>query len=298
MTELLKKHLNSDEDIENHKNYSLEYETYMLNLKSVKAKENIIKNFDKAFASDERMFTTDELSWIYGYAFSKCTGVRHNSNGTIFISGNLQGVFEKFQDRLEEILPGASNSPVVGGNYFITPSQYGLHNDSTRESDWVNKLEKYPLDHERRKYVPWRNIIIPLMTGPQDIVSEGVFFDQRHVDFAHVYNHGMKPGQETATTYPIITDHSTIDFHLLNGEKQSSEDNLKDYDREHYERYLYYTPYRRLTGLSPETTCEWTPAKPIVFDAVQLHATNKGKNEKNMQWDMKMGLLLTFLKEV
>ena len=32
------------------------------------------------------------------------------------------------------------------------------------------------------------------------------------------------------------------------------------------------------------------------FDAVQLHATNKGYKEKH--WTTKMGLLLTFLREV
>ena len=71
---------------------------------------------------------------MYGYAFSRCDTVRHNDNGTMFISGNLQGVYEKFADRINQMVPGAENSPVVGGNFFITPSQYGLHNDSTRES--------------------------------------------------------------------------------------------------------------------------------------------------------------------
>ena len=64
---------------------------------------------------------------------------------------------------------GAENSPVVGGNFFITPSQYGLHNDSTRETDWRNTLDKTPYNSERRKYVPWRNIIIPLFTANAEL---------------------------------------------------------------------------------------------------------------------------------
>ena len=63
-----------------------------------------------------------------------------------------------------------------------------------------------------------------------------------------------------------------------------------------FDRYLYYTPKRRLTGLTPELTCKWEVGKPIVFDAVQLHATNKGL--KDRQWNTKMGLLLTFLREM
>jgi hypothetical protein len=44
------------------------------------------------------------------------------------------------------------------------------------------------------------------------------------------------------------------------------------------------------------------PGKPIVFDAVQLHATNPGTERKpdgsHTLWNSKMGLLLTFLKEI
>jgi hypothetical protein len=97
--------------------------------------------------------------------------------------------------------------------------------------------------------------------------------------------------------------------------------NKIEYNREHWSNYLDYTPYTRLTGLTPELTVEWIPGKPFVFDAFQLHATNKGtilkqkiqyqiekengqlENEihkKNFRasWDIKMGLLLKFLREV
>tara|TARA_R110000868_G_scaffold102091_1_gene281063 strand:- start:5589 stop:6467 length:879 start_codon:yes stop_codon:yes gene_type:complete len=287
--------INTPEDIANHKNYKLEYEHWLADLKDPLVKQNISKNFQKAQVFEEA-FTEEEISWMYGYAFSQCGTVRHNDNGTMFISGNLQGVYEKFADRINQMVPGAETSPVVGGNFFITPSQYGLHNDSTRESDWQNSLSKTPADSASRKYVPWRNIIIPLFTAPSNIESHGVFFDQRHVDFAHVYHHGKKPEQTVATTYPIVENHADVDFCLLDGSIQDKETNLVKYNKDHYDEYLYYTPYRRLTGLSPELTCEWKPRAPIVFDAVQLHATNKGRQDTH--WTTKMGLLLTFLREI
>ena len=291
----MKASINRPQDIEDHKDYRLEYEHWLADLKDPAVVQNMTENFAPAIECDP-IFTDDEIEWMYGDAFSHCSTVRHNDNGTMFISGNLQGVYEKFADRFNAILPGAEKSPVVGGNYFITPSQYGLHNDSTRESDWVNSLERTPRDSERRKWVPWRNIIIPLYTAPAHTPSQGVFFNERHVDFAHVYNHGMKPGQETATTYPVIKDHAEVTFHGLDGNVVSKESTAVPYNREHYDQYLYYTPYRRLTGLNPELTCEWTPNCPIVFDAVQLHATNKGTPDK--QWNTKMGLLLTFLRNI
>ena len=287
--------INRAEDITNHKTYKLDYEHWLANLKDSMVQQNIASNFQKAEVFDEA-FTEEEISWMYGYAFSRCDTVRHNDNGTMFISGNLQGVYEKFADRINQMVPGAENSPVVGGNFFITPSQYGLHNDSTRESDWKNSLTKTSIDHEGRKWAPWRNIIIPLFTAPNNIESHAVFFSQRHVDFAHVYHHGKKPEQTVATTYPIVDNHVDIDFYLLDGTIQDKKLNLVKYNKEHYDEYLYYTPYRRLTGLTPELTCEWKPRAPIVFDAVQLHATNKGRPDNH--WTTKMGLLLTFLREI
>ena len=285
--------INRINDVEPYK--VLEYENYMPNLKDSKVIKNIAQNFQKAEAHDV-MFNSDDLQWLYGFAYSRCHTVRHNDNGTVFISGNLQTIYKKFKDKIDAIIPGAGNSPVVGGNFFITPSQYGLHNDSTREKDWQDTLKDTPLDSNRRRFVPWRNVIIPIYTCLPGIESHGVFFDQRHIDFAHVYHHGRKPDQKVATTYPLVDDHKDIDFHLLDGTKQDKEKNLLPYNENHFDRYLYYTPKRRLTGLTPELTCKWEVGKPIVFDAVQLHATNKGL--KDRQWNTKMGLLLTFLREM
>ena len=285
--------INRINDVEPYK--VLEYENYMPNLKDPKVIKNIAQNFQKAEAHDV-MFDSDDLQWLYGFAYSRCHTVRHNDNGTVFISGNLQTIYKNFKDKIDAIIPGAGNSPVVGGNFFITPSQYGLHNDSTREKDWQDTLKDTPLNSDRRRFVPWRNVIIPIYTCLPGIESHGVFFDQRHIDFAHVYHHGRKPDQKVATTYPLVDDHKDIDFHLLDGTKQDKEKNLLPYNENHFDRYLYYTPKRRLTGLTPELTCKWEVGKPIVFDAVQLHATNKGLKER--QWNTKMGLLLTFLREM
>lgn len=279
------------------KQYDQHYEPYMVDLHDRKAIEAIRKNISPAIVSDVT-FDKDELTWIYGFAFSGCSYVRHNDNGTVFVSGNLRGVFEKFQEKITAILPGSENSPFITGNYFITPDQYGLHNDSTRQADWVTSVDKISVDDPRRKYVPWKNIIIPLWIcpGKEDIESHAVFFKQRHIDYAHVYNHGKPKNQSIATTYPIIDNYGDILLHDEQGDPISKDKNLEPYDKEHYDKYLYYTPYRRLTGLTPELTCVWEPGHPIVFDAMQLHATNKGF--KDNQWTVKMGLLLSFFKEI
>ena len=313
---------------------ALQYETYLPDLSKEYARNAMRQIFEPAKTSDI-LFDLEELSWLYAFAFGCCHNVRHNANGTIFISGNHDFIVTKFLDKLEGILPGCSQSPQIGGNFFITPTQYGLHNDSTRRTDWENSLSGVPEDSEFRRFTPWRNIIIPLWIAYPQVVSHGVWFEQRHLDFAHVYNHGKKIATP-ATTYPIVTDHSTIDFYNQVGELISKEKNLIKYDKEHHSNYLWHTPRERLTGLTPESTIEWEPGKPIIFDAVQLHATNPGTNinyttlgpsyqskpdvrlfEKTRaveekasgrivenvllgheEWEIKMGLLLTFLKEI
>lgn len=284
--------INSAEEVRRHKNYNKDYDEIMPDVRKPSVVENIANHLEPAKCFDE-MFTPEELTWIYGFAFSRCGVVRHNANGTIFVSGNLEGVYKKFKKKIDQILPGAGSSPVVGGNFFITPSQYGLHNDSMREDDWAQSLKYSDRDDPSRKYVPWRNVIIPIMVSWPDAVSHAVFFKQRHIDWSHVYNNGGKI--QSATTYKVVDDHSTIDFYTLQN-KQSGQDNLKPYDKEHYNEYLSYTPYERLSGLEPELTCEWKPGCPIVFDAFQLHATNKGYADR--EWNIKMGLLLCFLREV
>jgi hypothetical protein len=289
--------------IDNPWKYALSYECYMPDLAGEYACDAMRKIFEPAIVSQEE-FNEEELSWLYAFAFGCCHNVRHNANGTIFVSGNHDLIVTKFADKLEKILPGCTKSPKISGNFFITPSQYGLHNDSTRRMDWENSIVKAPIDSPLRKYTPWRNIIIPLWLAYPQTVSHGVWFDQRHIDFAHVYNHGeeVKP---PATTYPVVKDHSTIDFYNQKGELLSKEQSAKAYDAAHYKKYLWHTPIVRLTGLTPESTIEWVPGKPIVFDAVQLHATNPGTNLKSdlpfathEVWNLKMGLLLTFLKEI
>jgi hypothetical protein len=241
-----------------------------------------------------RLFSEDDCDWLFKYAWSGTLKVRRNVNGTVFMYGaGLNDCYTRFQDIIEEILPGARDSVAVDGNFFLTPSRYGIHNDSPRQADYVEALQYTPAHHPNRRFITWKNLIIPLWQGPVNARSQIVFFDQRHIDWAHVYNHGASM-PNISTQYPIAEDHSKLTFHDGQGRLIARERNSLPYDREHYKTYLDYTPYERLTGLTPELTCDWVPGCPMTFDAVQLHATNQG----SPAWRTKMGLLLTFLKEI
>jgi len=279
-------------NIEDYKSYHEDYEQFLTNIEEPAIQNDIIDHLTPSQSYPE-FFTDEEIDWLKGFAFSQCRYLRVNPNGTFFISGNFTRIFEKFKDKLETILPGCKESIVVKGNYFITPEQYGLHNDSIRKDEYTVNLNTVKEDDQKRKWVPWRNVIIPLMVSPQ-VESHIVFFKQRHVSWFTVYDHGADPSKYTKN-YPATIDYSTIKFETCEG-TQKIENNLIPYDKEHYQKYLSYTPYRRLTGLTVENTFEWKPKCPMVFDCYQLHATNQGIN--NLTWKTKMGLLLRFFRKV
>ena len=284
--------INTEADLQSHVNYTQNYGKWLTDLKDESVKKDISDHLEPSQCFDE-YFNDDEIGWMQGFAFSKCRRLRINPNGTFFISGNMRGIYEKFSQKFEAMLPGCGQSPVVKGNYFITPEQYGLHNDSIREQDYTTTFDQVEKNHSDRRWVPWRNIIIPLMVSPA-VDSHIVFFKQRHISWFTVYDHGAK-ADKYPDDYPVITDYSKIQFETCE-DSQPIEQNTIPYNKKHYDQYLSYTPYRRLTGLSEESTFEWHPKCPMVFDCFQLHATNQGIDPSH--WKIKMGLLLCFFREV
>jgi hypothetical protein len=172
--------------------------------------------------------------------------------------------------------------------------------DAMREKGYRGMLESVPLNDKQRVFTTWKNFILPLWMGVNDDEFDGgqiVFFEQRDIGWAKVYNGGNQtPG--IASIYEIVTDYTDIQFYDRNGVEIPREDNAIPFDKEFHKRYLN-TPYRRVQGLSAETVFDWTPGSPMVFDAVQLHATNEGSKDKNKKmWNSKMGLLMMFYKEL
>jgi len=275
-------------------------EHYMLPMDHPIAVENMRRHISKAELYDD-VFTKDELDDIWKQCFRSNRQPRMNRNGTVLVAGDLQEIYFQYKERIDSLLgPKAEQSPSIGGNYFITPQQYGLHNDSIRPEDFENTYKWTPLNHERRKYTTWKNFLMPLWIGTHhDEVDGGqiAFFDQRHIDWAHVYNGGaLVPN--IASVYKISTDYTDLQFHDGNGNAIPKENNATPFDKETHKQFMN-TPYDRLQGLSIEEVYDWVPGTAMSFDAVQLHNSNEGSKDKKMKmWNAKMGLLLTYLVEL
>lgn len=275
-------------------------EHYMLPMDHPIAVENMRRHISKAELYND-VFTKDELDDIWKQCFRSNRQPRMNRNGTVLVAGDLQEIYFQYKERIDNLLGSkAEQSPSIGGNYFITPQQYGLHNDSIRPEDFENTYKWTPLNHERRKYTTWKNFLMPLWIGTHhDEVDGGqiAFFDQRHIDWAHVYNGGaLVPN--IASVYKISTDYTDLQFHDGNGHTIPKENNAIPFDKETHKQFMN-TPYDRLQGLSIEEIYDWVPGTAMSFDAVQLHNSNEGSKDKKMKmWNAKMGLLLTYLVEL
>lgn len=265
-----------------------------------------IENIRRKMAPCEKfdnIFSKDELTDIWKRAFTDAhPSARIHKNGTIIISGGLEKIYHDFKDKIDKCVGlDAEKSPAISGNFFITPQQYGLHIDSVRKEDFDSNLKKVPLNDERRKYTCWRNFILPLWIGTthfnENDAGQFVAFEQRHVDWAKVYNGGNKI-PKIGTIYDIVTDYSSLQWYDGQGKEIPKDKNSKLFDLDLYKKYLTTFPYERLNGLTIEAAVDWLPGTPIVFDAVQLHLSNSGSERGVKTWLSKMGLLLTFLVEL
>lgn len=273
---------------------------YQLPMDHPIAIENVRRHSSKADCF-ENVWEEKELDWLWKNAFTAEYNVpRLNRNGTLIIDVDMSKIYQRYKEKFDNILgPIAEKSPVIGGNYFITPQQYGLHQDAMREKGYNNMLQHVPLNHPQRKYTTWKNIITPLWVGSHlDKLDGGqiIFFDQRDIGWAKVYNGGAET-KNIASIYEIVTDYGHLQFYDGNGKALPASET--PFDKAFYDKYMN-TPYRRLQGLTPESVFDWTPGNPCVFDAVQLHATNEGTKggEHKKTWNSKMGLLMMFMIEL
>ena len=279
-------------------------ELYMLPMNHPIAQENIRRHISPAQIYDD-LFDEEELDDIWKSAFDARNNVRRNRNGTVLMVGPDSGfdeIYERYKTKIDKMVGEeyATKTPSIGGNWFITPQQYGLHNDSIRPAVFEQTLKHIPLNHPQRQYTVWKNLIIPLWIGTHLDYEDGgqiCFFDQRHIDWACVYNAGEKT-ENIASVYDICTDYTELQFYDKFGEAIPRENNNKKFNLACWEEYMN-TPYERLQGLSAEHIWNWVPGTSMTFDAVQLHNTNEGSRHRRIKtWNSKMGLLLTFLIEL
>lgn len=207
---------------------------------------------------------------LVDFMFRKTESWRTSPTGNLFFAGNFISLVEDYvypmlKDVIDQEDIDWNVVDNVGGNFFHTPHQYGIHTD-------MPEIENSYSKH----VVPYRSILIPLyVLAPVDHVSHMIYYKQRVVDSGCTLDHGP----HTSTThYRSFKDYSKIEnVYTLDGpttinmeEKMSTEEFTKaGLDKAP-------SPIERYNGLSVENSFEWRPGDIHTFDTCQVHSSTKG----------------------
>ena len=222
----------------------------------------------------EKMLSDEDIEKIWKLAFSGGK-VRKNKLGNIFITGDV--VNQAYDIVRDKILV---RGELYGGNFFITSHPYGLHLDSFNH-----------VDVKDDNTTVYKNVLIPLWIGGSDIGDHLTFFEQRLIDYGSAFNYGGSTSYKESK-YQVYNDYSSLQFVDRNGKDIDKKHNSSVFNRHDKDKYLQNIEHTRLTGMSIENAFEWKPRDIIIFDSVQIHASNR------TQWSNKMGLLLKFGVEI
>ena len=218
----------------------------------------------------ENVLTNGDIETIWKLAF--CNGnVRKNKLGNIFISGQ---VVNRAYDYIKDKIP--VEGKLYGGNFFIASHPYGLHLDSFNRVDVKND-----------NTTVYKNVLIPLWIGGSAFGDYLTFFEQRLIDYGSAFNFGGSTSYKESK-YQVYNDYSSLQFVDRNGKNIDKKYNSLQFNLHDKDKYLQNIEYVRLTGMTIENVFEWKPGDIIIFDSVQIHASNR------TQWSNKMGLLFKF----
>lgn len=134
-----------------------------------------------------------------------------------------------------------------GGNFFKTNIPFFVHTDTAK-------------DHN---FVPYKNIVVPLINPQEDHPCYTVMFKQRWYGEAAMFWKGpiflsAKPDY----------NHKLVDYSALEGYTN------RDISVHEYTRFLTHLPFNNLHGLSIDRVLRWKVGDILVFDCTQLHSSN------------------------
>lgn len=231
--------------------------------------QTIRKNLSESECCKE-ILSQDDIERVWKLAF--CNGnVRKNKLGNIFIRGNvIHRAYDIIKDKI--LVKGE----LYGGNFFITSHPYGLHMDSFKQSEV-----------KQDDTTVYKNVVVPLWIGNSDFGDHLIFFEQRLIDYGSAFNYRGNTSY-AASKYQVYDNYSSLQFVNRHGKNIDKSLNALPFDQDIWNKYLRNIEYPRLTGMTIENIFEWKPRDILIFDSIQIHASNR------TQWSNKMGLLLKF----
>tara|TARA_B100001287_G_scaffold228434_1_gene198585 strand:- start:511 stop:1254 length:744 start_codon:yes stop_codon:yes gene_type:complete len=203
-------------------------------LKEIKEPPQVIHNF----------FNEDEIAFLIEKQKSFETV---NKQGAVnnWRYSNQPEFVEWLENKFKTVL--TRDFEMHGGNFFRTNIPFFVHTDTAKDHD----------------FVPYKNVVVPLMIQKEDQPCYTVMFKQRWYGEATMFWKGPmflsgKPDY----------NHKLVDYSELEGYTN------RDIGVDEYTRFLTHLPYNNLHGLSTEMVLEWKLGSIIIFDCTQLHSSN------------------------
>ena len=130
------------------------------------------KQIESAYSHSERhinVFSESDLEKIWMQCWNNPRPRFNGDKGIIYVHSDLSVLRELVN---LDFLPGHEESPVIGGNYFISSYCYSVHTDSIKKSDWKSG----------GNWLPWKNVLIPLWhnNNPGTFIT----YKNRYADWA------------------------------------------------------------------------------------------------------------------
>ncbi len=252
---------------------------------SIDIKNNI--SFYRSNISSSRCYqnilSSSDVEWLIDFMFKETGVYRLGSSGNMFFSENFEKIIIKFFDKFNEMID-LSEIVKVGGNFFLTPHQYGFHTDMPEKGD----------HHFVEGDVAFCTILIPLFHLPQKAKCHFMLFNERILSHGTTLDRGPS---KSDTHYNSISNYDEIE-NLYNESGLEIKYEDKDFDNDLFEKYNMgaTSPKERFNGFSIESVYDWTPGDAMVFDTTQLHCSNLGL--KKELFKNKAGLRMSFYKNL
>jgi len=236
------------------------------------------------------IFSADEILDLKIKLFSNWQSSRTYPGGKILFN-NFTPCIKNYMlrlltERFPEGVPGTSipwSETTLGGNIYITSSEYGLHTDAFQESALLENC------------ISFKNIIIPLDVCGFDLdeqyVNNIIFMKNRLINYDSTFQKNTKKAWSVKLQQNIV-NYDYLEWFNESGQALTVDPN-KQYitDQDYNNHFKSITNRESLDGFIMEKIAKFDVGNMIIHDSCQVHVTGNMKY-KNSTVTNKIGVRL------
>jgi hypothetical protein len=228
------------------------------------------------------VFSADEILDLKKKLFSNWQASRSYQGGKILFNQFTPYIKNHVIDILKEKFPnGIPGIPFdwstlsIGGNIYITSSEYGLHTDAFQESSLVEENK-----------ISFKNIIIPLdvcgINLEKEYINNVIFMKNRLINYDSTFQKNSKKPW-TVKLQQNIYDYSTLEWYDDHGELLQVDSNKMYISDQEYDNHFNSIKDKQvLDSFIIEKIAKFEVGNIIVHDSCQVHVTGNMSYKDSM----------------